>query len=65
MATNLLYAIIQPDSGAPKKSTFDSLDKPELINKCKGLLQLAKSAKQTKDGMPSFGHSVFQSQQPQ
>lgn len=36
-----------------KKGPFDNLDRDELIKKCKGLLTIAKNAKQAKDGMNS------------
>ncbi|XP_037049807.1 GRIP and coiled-coil domain-containing protein 2 [Bradysia coprophila] len=39
----------QADGDVPKKSPFDNLDRDELVKKCKGLLLLAKNAKQAKD----------------
>lgn len=38
------------EGDASKKGPFDSLDRDELIKKCKGLLTIAKNAKQAKDG---------------
>lgn len=45
----------QGNASSEKKGVLESLDRDELIRKCKGLLGIAQKAKKAKDG--SF--SVF------
>lgn len=41
----------QVNASSEKKSVLESLDREELIRKCKGLLVIAQKAKKSKDGL--------------
>lgn len=50
IVTAKMFYLFKADGDVPKKSPFDNLDRDELVKKCKGLLLIAKNAKQAKDG---------------